>query len=977
MLYEGSYGQKGNGSEIDIVPTPMPKLLPMPLATATPGTVRNSTAVSGGIYANTTWDLGKSPYIVTGTVTLFPGCTLTIEPGVQVRFAAGATLIIRGALVAEGTATNRIVFTSDSPAPIKGIWGGIQVATNQGGKVSLKFVTVEYAQTALSVECCWSGGPVNISDSVFTNNVTALGGYAGWDMQVDRSTFEKNTYAVMSADKKISNSVFRDNRYGLYETERVSVYGSTFTGHEVALWGGRGVVKYSTIANNGTGVRAFFEGFTLSNNTITRNTVGVILGQYDSYSSPVSFNNIYGNTIVTGTINMKNTGPSNKDALNNWWGTTDTSVIEAGIYDGRDDPVLGLINYQPFLTEPAPTSLVTTSLSSLATYQSSPSFSVSWSGTSDPDPIASYDVQYRDGGEGAWTDLITATTALSTTFSGQDGHIYSFRARATTTTGVVSDWSDPVSTTVDLTAPTGTLQVQGWSSPYISNTVTLSISASDATSGVSQMQFGPDAQNFSAWELYATTRSYLAPPGATAVYGRFKDNAGNISQPVSATITVDSAPPTGSITINGDAAYANAINATLTLSATDNLSGVSSVAFSNNGSTWSDWQSYGTSKSWALASGADGERTVFTRLRDAAQNVSPVYSDTIILDTTPPGTPQPDDGISGVSNNPRPTFRWPEVTDNLSGLAGYYYKVDSGAEALVLGTAVTLTTQSDGNHTFYVRAKDRAGNYSPYGFHTFSIKTNLPQSPGIIQPQTPTAYDRTVVSGISEQGLTVKLYVNGSFVGQITAGSYGVWNFVNVPLAMGANILTATATDQAGNISLFSTPVVVDRVEVWAPPPAPQASAVISTTGGTVAAGNNVSVTVPSGAFAEEVNLTLTPYATASAPGVFGVVSANAYTSITAVTTASGTRVSSLQQPVTITIAYNPAVLGNVPETSLQISYYDEGTRQWVALPSVVDTVNHTVSASTTHFSLYDAQASLLTKKVYLPLVFKSWGAGW
>jgi hypothetical protein len=40
------------------------------------------------------------------------------------------------------------------------------------------------------------------------------------------------------------------------------------------------------------------------------------------------------------------------DASNNWWGTTDTHVIEQSIYDQRYDFNLGQVNFQPILPSP-------------------------------------------------------------------------------------------------------------------------------------------------------------------------------------------------------------------------------------------------------------------------------------------------------------------------------------------------------------------------------------------------------------------------------------------------------------------------------------------------------------------------------------------------------------------------------------------------------------------------------------------------
>ena len=305
-------------------------------------TLAGGTSVSGSIYTATTWSASQSPYLVTSPVIVFPNTTLTIEPGVEVYFSANTGLTVRGNLLSIGTATKPITLTANVATPVKGNWQGVAIATQQGGKATLAFSTIQYASSALSVECCWGGGPVTITDSTFRENNTALSGYAGWDIQVKRSLFENNISAVTSADKVIRDSVFRNNQYGLNATERVSVYNSVFTGNQVALYGGRGTVTYCTMTNNGTGVQAFFEGFTLTYNTIANNTVGVILGQ-----APVQNNNIYGNA----TYNVKNTGPANKDVLNNWWGTVDTGLIETGLFDGKDDPTLGLLISQPIRTQ--------------------------------------------------------------------------------------------------------------------------------------------------------------------------------------------------------------------------------------------------------------------------------------------------------------------------------------------------------------------------------------------------------------------------------------------------------------------------------------------------------------------------------------------------------------------------------------------------------------------------------------------------
>jgi hypothetical protein len=59
-----------------------------------------------------------------------------------------------------------------------------------------------------------------------------------------------------------------------------------------------------------------------------------------------------------------------------------------------------------------------------------PQFSVHWSGIdTGAAGIMSYDIQYRAGANGTWTNWLTATNQTSAVFTGQYGHTYYFRSR--------------------------------------------------------------------------------------------------------------------------------------------------------------------------------------------------------------------------------------------------------------------------------------------------------------------------------------------------------------------------------------------------------------------------------------------------------------------------------------------------------------------------------------------------------------------
>jgi parallel beta-helix repeat protein len=126
------------------------------------------------------------------------------------------------------------------------------------------------------------------------------------------------------------------------------------------------------------------------------------------------------------------------------------------------------------------------------------------------------------------------------------------------------------------------------------------------------------------------------------------DTFGNMGASDTRHFTVDTVAPTGSIVINNGDASTTSTSVTLTLTSTDATSGVNQVRYSNDGPTWSSWESASSTKAWTLTSG-DGTKTVYYQIRDNAGLLSSTYSDTISLQSPSPSpTPSP-------SPSPQPT----------------------------------------------------------------------------------------------------------------------------------------------------------------------------------------------------------------------------------------------------------------------------------------------------------------------------------
>ncbi len=271
---------------------------------------------------------------------------------------------------------------------------------------------------------------------------------------------------------------------------------------------------------------------------------------------------------------------------------------------------------------------------------------------------------------------------------------------------------------LDTVAPIGSLSIDNGAVYANTTSVILTTSAADTTSGVAQMQLSNDGVSYAPWESYTSTKSGTLPSGdgLKTVYVKYKDYADNVSDVYSDTITLDTATPTGSVSINDGATYATSPSVNLALSANDETSGLSLMRFSNDGSSWSDWESYNTSMAWTLSTG-DGTKTAYVQYKDNAGNVS-TYTDTIILDTASPS--------SSVAS--LPTYQsalsflvsW-SGSDTTSGVASYDVQFRDGTgvswedwQTSPMATSTAFVGEEGHTYYFQSRARDNAGNVEDY-----------------------------------------------------------------------------------------------------------------------------------------------------------------------------------------------------------------------------------------------------------------------
>ena len=172
--------------------------------------------VSGTIYTDTKWYHGQ---VVSVTNDLFVNndVTLTIEPGVDIKFREGKGLTVQGNLVAIGNDVFPCTFTSNEGNPQAGDWVGIKTI-GVNANIQMKHCVIEYAEKGLAIGNSQSH---TVQNNTF-RNCDEMGlwiQYPTLNEPITGNLFESNhygTYLYLATVNVFMGNTFNQNDVGMY-----------------------------------------------------------------------------------------------------------------------------------------------------------------------------------------------------------------------------------------------------------------------------------------------------------------------------------------------------------------------------------------------------------------------------------------------------------------------------------------------------------------------------------------------------------------------------------------------------------------------------------------------------------------------------------------------------------------------------------------------------------------------------------------
>jgi parallel beta-helix repeat protein len=287
-----------------------------------------ATYIGGTITQNTVWTLVDSPFVVSQNVTVNSGATLTIEPGVQVKFGGPFSFIINGQLIANGTQDSMITFTSNSYQPSPGDWGTIEISGSQ--QSLLAYCSIKYATNGTTTK----NGNLEVKNSVVSNSAQCGISIINSNVQILANQIANNSasgiYASGNDQVTIQDNTISSNGDGILldGNNSTGVSGVNISNNIVLSNTQSGihlnsgmytnlVVLYNNVSANGDGFLISGQGVTqITNNSASYNSIGFFYSAGQNHQA--HWNNIYENTMGM-DISSSTTGMV-VNATYNYWG---------------------------------------------------------------------------------------------------------------------------------------------------------------------------------------------------------------------------------------------------------------------------------------------------------------------------------------------------------------------------------------------------------------------------------------------------------------------------------------------------------------------------------------------------------------------------------------------------------------------------------------------------------------------------------
>lgn len=334
------------------------------------------TEVSGTMLGeNLIWTKEKSPYLVSGTVVVKKGTTLTIEPGVDVQFAGNYGITVEGTIKAIGTETEKISFYGIGEG--ENNWLGINGRNDNLSM--LKYVDIQGTTKGLQ-------GKMTVFDSKINTNQFALYNFSG---EVNDSDVNGNVYT--NCGTLLNNRIILASFESSFTDSLLT--GNVISGNneQVVL---EGVGENNSFANLTVNMTAGIKNCTFSNCTVSFNEGSYYSCVFDG----CSFGNFKpaiirdSNFINFDTINISSSVNTYEefDLTSNFWGYVNTREL-----DER-----GVERVHSFMVDYFSDSESSITKGNIANYRSVPNDEAGYKGSSYYSYPSESTIEYKIGDDG-------------------------------------------------------------------------------------------------------------------------------------------------------------------------------------------------------------------------------------------------------------------------------------------------------------------------------------------------------------------------------------------------------------------------------------------------------------------------------------------------------------------------------------------------------------------------------------------------